>query len=161
NITDIATANNEYLYRKAQTNGAQSNKFTITVDSGHSMKAGDIAYFWDYSQSRFIQREVTATGATTLTFSADSLDNDPSSPNYDEGGEVSVLDNALITNNFRIGIYRTKNTGSLFYLVEERPMGASAEYDDMADSALGAAYIEPAFPYSEPPPGRYLATYND
>ncbi len=166
NLTPFVTAANAYPYRTAKINGAQSGVSAITVDAGHTMTAGSIAYFYDSNQSRFIQREVLSTGATTVTVSTASLDSNSGSINYDVGGNVTVLDNARMTNNFRVAIWRTTGAGSSLFLVDERPVGDLAsdhqyEYDDTGDSDLGAEYVEPDFPHDEPPQGRYLATFND
>lgn len=145
----------------AKVNGAQNNVATITVDANNLMQAGDIAYFWDNSQSRYIQREVTTRTSTALTISTESLDDDPTSDNYDDGGNVSVLDNAIITNNSRIAVYRaTTTTNPTFYLVEEIPNyqvdddNLSLSYWDSmtnADLAERPVYVEDEFPHELPP----------
>jgi hypothetical protein len=163
-ITAFTASTKGYGVRNARTNGAQAGVLTITVDAGHDFTAnGHIAYFWDSSQNRFIQREVTSSNATTVTISTNSLDSEPTSINYDAGGVVTVLDNATISNNVRVGIYRTvANVVGAYYLVEERPMGPyTEEFDDVADSDLGAQYVEPAYPHDAPPPGRYVCAFND
>lgn len=142
-------------------NGAQTGVLTITVSS-HSLTVGSIGYFWDNNQSRFIQREITAQTSTTITISTDSLDSNSSSINYDAGGAVNILDDAIITNNYRLVVYRSMAGGSELYLNEERPVGAGGFfYDDLADADLGGAYVEPQFPLDAPPSGRYLCSFND
>ncbi len=150
-----------------------TNTLTFTVDAGHTMTVGSIAYFWDTNGDRFIQREVTAVGATTITLSTKSLDSVSGSLNYDAGGGVSCFDNALITNNFRLALYRgTAKSVPLdvpsrpVFLIEERPLGQlsagiQTEHDDSTDDTLNAEYVDPAFPHNEPPQGRYLCSFND
>lgn len=161
-----------YGGRSAHVNGSQSGVTTITVDSGHNMTVGSIAYFWDEGQGRFIQREVTSIAATTVGISSDSLDLNETSDTYDVGGTVSVNDNASISNNVRIAIFRTKANGTTLYLMSERPFhkfdtisggtpNGQREYDDIADDDLGAEYVEPTFPRDPPPQGRYLCAFND
>jgi hypothetical protein len=157
----------------ARTSSAQAGVLTIAVTSGHTMQAGDIAYFYDSSQSRFIQRLVTATTSTTITVSTTSLDPDTSSINYDDGGVVSVQNDALITNNFRIAIYRRVSTGgSTYYLVAEVPswladatVSTQFKYADNTEdadlSASGAALVEDEFPHDQPPGNcAHVSTYN-
>ncbi len=163
-LSPFYTAANGYGLRTAKVNGVMTTTLALTVDAGHNMTAGSIAYFWDTVQSRFIQREVTVVGPTTVTLSTSSLDLDPSSKNYDAGGNVSTYDNAYISNNFRIAIWRTMANGTSLFLTDERPLGTSSsqyEYDDTADTSLGAEYVEPDFPHDEPPQGRYLCSFND
>lgn len=153
-----------YGFRGAQVNGAQNAKLTITVDSGHNMVSGSIAYFWASNQGRFIQREVLSVTSTSIQISSASLDTNTESPNYDSGGSVNVLNDAKISNNFRLAIYRTKSDGTSLFLVEEIPISATnpqQEFDDMPDSSLGAEYVEPDYPHSAPPKGRYICTFND
>lgn len=167
-LRTLAEVDYGYSHRFAQVNGGQSNVSTITVDSGHNITAGSIAYFWDSSQSRFIQREVTAVAATTITIALASLDSNPDSPNYDDGTTVSVLDNAYISNNLRVAIWRTKDAGTSLYLLVEIPLWAATAgtpgqsyYDDADDGDLGAEYVAPAFARNEPPQGRFLCSFND
>jgi hypothetical protein len=171
NVTATST-NTGYGVRTAKVNGAQASVTTITVDSGHTITAGCIIYFYDDAQGRFIQREVTSVTATTIVISTVSLDPNPASPNYDIGSSVTLLDNAAISNNVRVAIFRTAAGGTSLFLVSERPMhsydtvaGANSgqiEYDDVTDTNLGAEYVEPAYPRDPPPIGsRYLCSFND
>ncbi len=167
NLTNFVTADKAYGYRSAKVNGVMSSTLTLTVDSGYTLTVGSIAYFWETGQERFIQREVTALpSATSITISTYSLDSDPASPNYDIGGTVSTLDNALITNNFRLVIWRTKAGGQSLFISSERPLGLLSgghqyEYDETTDGNLGAEYVAPDYPHSEPPKTRYIAAFND
>lgn len=71
------------LTKWAKINGTQSGVSAITVDSSLDLVVGDIITFWDYSTSKLVARELTAVGATTLTFSSAE-------------GTVNVKDNQFI-----------------------------------------------------------------
>lgn len=150
-----------------RTSSAQSSLLTIALTSGHTFQAGDIAFFWNSAVSRFIQREITATTTTSITLSTTSIDSDPTSDNFDAGGNVSVLNDALITNNARIAIFR--DVSGISYLVAEVPnfmvTGGTAfsYYDNMIDGVLSAraAYVEDEFPHDPPPTNcSQISTYN-
>lgn len=137
--------------------GAQVAVNTITVDDGsggsHTMKVGDTAYFFDGVSAGYVSREVTAIAATTITVA---------------GSAVTVADNAVISNNLRIGIFRNQTSGStptVFYLVAEIPnnsFAATQVYNDnLADAALGAQLIEGATDRSPPPKGRYVSAFKN
>ena len=81
--------------RGARGDGIQASVNTIDVDSGHTLKIGDVAYFWDTSSSSFVEREITNTTSTSITV---------------DGSAVSVNDNVIISNNFRSQFfYSTEN----------------------------------------------------
>lgn len=151
----------------AVSSSAQTSKLTINVDDGaggsHTLKVGDIAYFWDANQSRFIQREVTAVTSSSITISTKSLDSNTLSPNYDAGGNVTVKDNAAFSCNVRIAVWRTKSGDSNYYLIEEIPFCSiyTNYYDSSADTALGAQYLQPQWIPGLPPQGRFLCSFND
>ena len=134
-------------------NGLQTGVTTITVDAFHTMKVGDTAYFFDGVSSSYVTRTVTAIGGTTITIS---------------GAAVNVADNAVISNNLRIGIYRSKTSGStptIWYSVAEIPnnsFAATQVYnDDLADASLGAQLIEPVTDRSPPPKGKYISVFRN
>lgn len=113
-------------------NGIQAGVTTITVDAGHTMRIGDTAYFFDGVSSSYVEREVTNTAATTITIA---------------GANVNVADNAVISNNLRILIFRTKVGGIDYFQVAEIPndsINATQVYaDNTADASLGAQYFLP------------------
>lgn len=137
--------------------GLQTSVTTITVDDGasgaHTLRVGDTAYFFDGVSSSYVTRRITATTATTITI---------------EGAAVTVADNAVISNNLRIGIYRTVAGGTLVYnFVEEIPNNAFSAnqvfLDTIADASLGFQLVEPIIgkERSLPPRGKYVsAIYN-
>lgn len=129
-------------------NGVQSGITTITVDSGHTLKVGDTAYFFDGASSAYVTRSVTAVTTTTITIS---------------GANVNVADNLVISNNLRIVIYRSEDAGTFLFELAEIPndsFNATQVYLDSAlDSALGAQYIEPLNFPGLPPKCKYVTTY--
>lgn len=135
--------------------GAQNGVTTITVDSGHTLKAGDTAYFYDGATSAYVTRTITSITATSISFS----------------GSVNVSDNAVISNNLRIAIYRTEEIGSAtdaslqtFKLVEEIPNNSidtttDVYVDQTTDANLGAEFINPIKTHGLPPKGRYSTVF--
>ncbi len=148
-----------YNIHFARVNGSINATLVITVDAGHTLKVGDIAYFYHINSAIFVQREITAVAATTITISTNSL------ASTDPGGTVDVQDNAVISNNLRIGCYRTLNGGSSFFLIMEIPhdpgTATNLFYDESLDANLGAEYIVPVYPHDPPPSGRTLSAYKD
>lgn len=135
----------------AQINGAQVSVNTITVDSGHTIKVGDTAYFWDSVSSSYVERTVTAIAATTITVS---------------GAAVTVVDNDAISNNLRIQIVRSKTgatTPTVHYVVAEIPnnsLTATTVYvDNTLDAALGDRLIRPVSDRTVPPLLKYLFVF--
>lgn len=134
--------------------GAQVGVTTITVDDGaggsHTMKVGDTAYFFDGVSGGYVEREVTAIAAGTITIA---------------GAAVDVADNAVISNNLRIGIYRNLDGGTQKFLVEEIPNNsftATWSYNDnIIDSGLTIELTDPIVARGLPPKGRYISSYNN
>lgn len=129
---------------------------SLVLSPRHSFVAGDIAYFWDSSQSRFIQRLIESVTDSSITISSTSLDSNQFSPNYDDGGPVNVLINAVISANLRLGICRTKagaGAGGPYYLVAEIPMIDATFFDTTPDSALTAEVIQSSYETGLPPLG--------
>jgi hypothetical protein len=131
--------------------GAQVAVNEITVDDGsggaHTMYEGLTAYFYDGVTSEYVERKITATSATSITVAGDP---------------VNVDNNAVISANLRINIYRNKDGGSSYYLVAALPndsFAASVTYlDGTADASLGAEYNVPAAGHGEPPENMKYAT---
>lgn len=137
--------------------GAQTTVNTITVDNGsggsHTMQAGDTAYFYDSVSGAHVEREVTAVTSTTITIA---------------GNAVTVADNAVISNNLRIAIWRNKTsavTPTIFYLVAEIPNNSFASTqvysDDLSDANLGALFIPALSDRSPPPRGKYVTSFQN
>lgn len=142
-------------------NGAQSLVTTITVDTNgapgtHTLQVGDTAYFYDSVSAAHVEREITARTNTSITIA---------------GAAVTVADNAVISNNLRILIYRSKDTGSatvfptVWYKVDEIPNNSfvsTANYlDAKADTNLGAIFLEPLTDRSPPVKGRYVSAFQN
>jgi hypothetical protein len=141
----------------AVVNGAQTVVTTITVDNGsgsaHTLKVGDTAYFYDAVTANYVERLITAVTPTTITI---------------QGAGVTVADNAVISNNLRIVLWRSKNSATyptVFYAVAEIPnnsFSATQTYVDLkADTSLGATFIEPETDRSPPVKGRYISAYQN
>lgn len=141
----------------AVVNGAQAVVNTITVDNGlggnHTMKAGDTAYFYDAVTGDYVERKVTAVAATTITVA---------------GAAVTVADNAVISNNLRIAIWRGPVVGGVvttWYFIKEIPNNSfvpSQVYtDNTVSGAEGEELIEPATDRGLPPKGKYVSVFRN
>ena len=143
----------------AVVNGAgQVNVRTITVDNGsggtHTMKVGQRAYFYDAISAGYVTRTLTAVTSTTIAFSVSEA-------------AVTVADNAVISNNLRIRIYRTENAGTIYRRVVDIPnnsFSSTQVYNDgLADASLGTDYTSPAelgINHGLPPKAAYGAKFN-
>lgn len=134
--------------------GAQVTVNTITVDDGsgglHTLKVGDTAYFFDAVSASYVERAITAKSNTTITIA---------------GAAVTVADNAVISNNLRIQLFRNKTLGTVFYELVELPnnsFAATQNYlDNTADSALSNQLIEPVTDRSAPPLMKYISAFQN
>lgn len=141
--------------------GAQSTVNTIDVDDGsggtHTLQVGDTAYFFDSVTGDYVEREVTGITSSTITVA---------------GAAVTVADNAVISNNLRIAIYRNKTSGTApvvgstsFFLVAEIPNDSfnstQVFSDDTVDANLGAEFIVPLTDRSTPPKGKYVSSFRN
>jgi len=152
-LTNILVASG-FNTNGALANGAQSTVNTITVDDGsggeHSLQIGDTAYFFDGVTSLYVTREITARSTTTITVAGDP---------------VTVADNAVISNNLRIAIYRTVASGVAKFFIAEVPndsYNTTQVYSDTTtDLLVGATFIAPKFRHDEPPKIQYLTTYRN
>jgi len=151
-IANILAASG-YNTNCAVVNGAQVAVTTITVDNGtggsHTMKVGDTAYFYDSVSVAYVERVITSVAATTITIA---------------GVAVTVADNAVISNNLRIKVYRNKNgVSTVWYEQGEYPNNSFTSTqvitDNTADASLGAVFVEPATDRSPPQKGRYISTF--
>ena len=135
--------------------GAQSLVTTITVDNGsggeHTLKLGDTAYFYDSASASYVERLITTRTTTSITIA---------------GAAVTVADNAVISNNLRITIWRSKSGAvapTVWYAVAEIPnnsfVSTQVYSDKKADAVLGALFLEPVTDRSPPPKGRYLSSF--
>lgn len=149
----------------ATAHGAQTGVVAITVHAGHTFVAGDVAYFWDESQLKFISREVVSVAATTVTISPTPIQAN------DNGGVIQALDDMFMSPNTRLAIWRTKaGIAGDFYLVEEIPFvfgfvrvdaNKVLWMDDKADADLGAVFIPEDTRRFWMPPGNILSSFNN
>lgn len=133
-------------------NGIQAGVNTITVFNTNTLQVGDTAYFFDGVSASYVERNITARTATSITIA---------------GAAVNVANNAVISANLRIGIYRSKTSGTtptIFYLVAEIPNNSFAATqvfnDNITDTNLGRLFLSPATDRSPPPKGRYVQQWN-
>lgn len=143
-LTSIAVANN----------GGTQTGTTLTVDDGaggdQQLVVGMTAYFYDNSGAEQA-REITAVTTTSITIS---------------GAAVTIANNAVISANLKINLWRNAAGGSAFYLVRSfanDPTAVSISYSDaVADVDLGAEYEEPDAGHAPPPEDlKYLTAYNN
>lgn len=131
----------------AKVNGAATAATVITVDSGHTLKVGDQAYLLNSATGEYVTRTVTAISSTSVTLNT----------------AVSIVDNGIISNGLKIGYYRTKVSGSEFYLVAELPNnsidGSMTYIDTKLDTQLGAQYFQPPVDLSPPGAFKFLTLY--
>lgn len=150
--------------RAAKVNGDQATVNTITVDNGHGLVVGDVAYFWDGVSSSFVEREVTEIAATTVKVA---------------GSAVTVNNNAIISNNFRIQYFKASQTSVVnsYYSMTAGDLFAEAPYnclDTDPDIYLGTdsstqtdygvtglakiSYLSSGYKQYPPPLGRFVAS---
>ena len=135
-------------------NGAQVSVTTINVDDGaggaHTLQVGDTAYFYDAISASYVERSITARTSSTLTIA---------------GAAVTVADNAVISNNLRLGLYRNIASGSTFYFVAELPNNsftATQVYtDSTTDANLDFEYVVPIKEHGLPPKSRFLTVFRN
>lgn len=147
------SASTKYLARGAVVNGNQTGVTTITVNTGYTFKIGDQVYFYDGVTANFVVRTITDTPSST-TIKID-------------GAGVNVVSGAVISNNIRIEIYRTKAGGDIFYYNQEVPNNARASTyvlgDQVSDAGLSEVLVEPETitTNSVPPELQMLAAHQE
>lgn len=135
--------------------GAQTGVNVITVDNGsggqHTMQVGDKAYFFDSLSAAYVTRNVTAIGSTTITI---------------DGAAVNVADNAVISNNLKIRLFRNRSVPTaptVWYELVELPNNSFAAtqvyVDNITDASLLFQFVEPATDRSPPVAGRYISQF--
>ncbi|VVB80741.1 Uncharacterised protein [uncultured archaeon] len=149
---------------------------------GYTIQSGDVVEFTD-SSSRLQRRNVTAIGAGTITidgipvsvkngFLIASTNQRTNAINLQRlNANAAVLgNNAPISNNLRINIYRTLQgetfnvNGSLF-LVASIPnnsfTGTQVYTDEIADVELGRIFANPIFIPNPPPISKYVISFGN
>lgn len=121
-------AGSGYNTNSTLVNGNQVGVNVINVAAAsHTLKVSDTAYFLDRSSGAYVQRTITAIGASTITVS---------------GAVVNANNNDIISNNLRTGIYRTKAGGVDYYLVAEIPNNSFAATQVFTDNLADASIVE-------------------
>lgn len=129
-------------------NGAQASVNTIVVDAGHTIKVGDTAFLID-SGGNDVTREVTAITANSITI---------------QGLPVSVDNNAVISNNLKINIYRQITNGGILLLdtVPNNSFSSTSTFtDNVANGSEGRRYADLPKTPAPPPKGAYVHPYNN
>ena len=147
-ITTLKTGSG-YNTNAAQVSGSQNGVNTITVDVSNSLRTDDTAYFLDGVSGEYVTRNIDSATKTTITV---------------DGAAVNVLDNAIISNNLRINIYRTKDSGTSPYLIATIPNNpfANDTYTDAAlDATLVSEYEVPIVNHDPPPQASYIINYGN
>ena len=134
-------------------NGDQVGVTTITVASGHDIKANDYVYLADGVTSSVVSRRVTSVTATTIVI---------------DGAAVNVLNGEIIS-NIKVSLYRNGLPASssvstdLQYLVDEKVnntgAGALAFVDSVLDRTTGIQLIEPIKEHGLPPKCKYMTSW--
>ncbi len=140
NVDGITNASKFFLNTRAHVAGAQNGVTDITVDDGsasyHNIRPGDTVYFYDGVTGGYVERTVEAAQYSSSGGQISI-----------SGAAVNVADNARISANLKVNIYRSKVGGTEVYLVDTIPIGTYASTiaytDSTADSALGAKFIQP------------------
>lgn len=134
-ITNIQSSTNSGWFNTAGAiiNGNQSSATTLTVDSGHTLRAGDIVSIYDAVTGGIVRRTLTSVTATTLVWAATT--------------SITVIDNMAISCGLINKIWRTKDNGVDFYFVIAVPndafAGTTTVTDSVADASLAIKYEFP------------------
>lgn len=148
-------ANSGFNTNCAIVDGLQTTVNTITVDDGsggqHTIQPGDKAYFYDAVSASYVTRNVTTVTATTITV---------------DGAPVTVADNAVISNNLKIRLFRNQSsptTPTVWYELVEIPnnsFAATQVYtDNTPDNGLLFQFVEPFTDRSPPVKGKYISQF--
>jgi hypothetical protein len=151
-LTAVAIAQARFNLNSALVNGNQTGVTTITVLTGHSLVAGDTAYFFDRVTDTHVERVITSVTATTIVIPSPAVDVNNDDP---------------ISNNLRVGIYRTEDGGaSDYFLLAEIPnnfygtdTNGEQTYTDDGSLDLGAKFLAPLRTTNPPPKATYLTTH--
>lgn len=134
--------------------GTQTTVNTFNVDNGaggaHTIKAGDIIYFYDDDANAHTTRTVTSVTSSTLTFS---------------GATAGIADNDPISANLRICIYVQQVADGEYYLIDEFPNNPFFVSQTILDTGqtLGAQYLtpDPGTENGPVPRGRFITAYKN
>jgi hypothetical protein len=144
-IDPYVGALSSYSFSSAVANGAQTST-TITVDSTHGLIAGDRV--WMKDNSTYAERRVSSVTSSTVTFTQ----------------SVTVADNAVMSQNLRLQIWRTDVGGTTYKFIDEIPVApysdSSFTYNDTTVSGTDELTV-PDYDFGPPPICRYVATYKN
>ena len=135
-------------------NGLQTGT-TLNIDSGHTLQVGDTAYFYDAVSASYVERKITAKTATSITIA---------------GAAVTVADNAVISNNLRIALYRTQINGglaSVFFELAQVPNNSFSATQLFLDESTDVQIADntrlliPVTDRSPPQKGKYLSVFQN
>ncbi len=120
----------------ATVNGNQTGAGTqtgLTVNNTpHTLMPGDVVTFYDAVSAGIVKRILTAVTTTTISWASTTA--------------VTVANGEAISNGLTWKIWRTKDQGVDFYLVQERPNNTFAATtsvtDNLADTSLSIRYTE-------------------
>lgn len=137
-----------------QTVAVSGGTVTLAVDNGvggaHTLVAGDKAYLYNRSTSAYTTYTVSSVTALTVVLTSTET--------------IQVNDNDVISNNFRIALYRNQTGGSAYYLVAELPNNPFQDtlvYTDSTATVSGnALWEDPDKTQSAPPTCAYVESYN-
>lgn len=156
NIEDTTGYNtNGALSTANQTVAVSGGTVTLAVDDGSggspTFNVGDEAYLYNRSTSAYTAYPITAVTSTTIVVTSAET--------------IQLNDNDVISNNLKIKIYRTKNGGTAFFLVETIAndfSNTTQVYNDTTtDANLGAQFIDPVKTPGLPPKGRYITVFQN
>lgn len=164
-------------------NGNQNQINIINVDVGHTILLNDVVEFIDQS-GRIQRRTVTSVAAGNITISGiavnivddyliSSINQRNNAVNFQRlnSSPAVLATNAIISNNLRINIYRTKQ-GEIFgvngdlYLVASIPNGSIGSgiqvyTDGIADIELGRTFADPFNIPNPPPISKYVRSFGN
>jgi hypothetical protein len=132
----------------AVADGGQAGVNTFIVDPNHTMQPGDAAYFIDASGVEQTRKILLVT-FNSITF---------------DGAPASINNDAPISNNLKINIWRTQAGLTIPGLVRTVPNNSYATtstwLDNIADASLLRDYVTPARAPNPPPQVGVVLTYN-
>jgi len=160
-VTNIQDGNG-FDARGAYSDGIQSNSpvsglVTLTVDDGaggaHTVVAGDKIRVFnsDVATNAYAEYVVSSVTATTIV--------------VESSVDIDLTDNLIISTGIFLDVFRTKTSGSTYFLIEtlnNDPFNATQSYtDNTADASVGARFLNPIRDPAEPPQTKYVTNFNN
>ena len=151
-LTTLQSASG-YNTGAAQVNGNQAVVNVVVVDQNHGLHIDDTAYFYDGVSASYVTRNVDSVTATSVTV---------------DGAAVTVVDDAIFSNNLRINVYRTKAGETSPFLVATLPNNPFATTiapmtytDSTLETAISSEYEVPIVNHDPPPKAAYVINYGN